>query len=278
VAVAAEPSGVDIHRLDHRPPAADAGPAPVEDRPAVTQRGDIGRRAAHIYRPDILPARQMPGPDHACCRTRQNRLDGPPHGPLRGHQGAIPLDHHQRGRNVKARERFLHRCHELAQRHNQMGIEGDGGRAADCVELAGQFMAAGDGQPGQFLDQRLHAQLVGRVAHGEVPGDRERLHLVTPGQNGRARGRLIEGRQLVAQPIMAPGQIDHIPRGQLTLEIILAHQRRVVTNQQETHRPALPFREGVRRQRGRERDQRHVDRPHRRALLLRRLEDGFDRP
>jgi len=265
MAVTAQARRVNVHRLDHRPPAADAGAPGVEDRPAVPQGRDIGGRASHIDRPDValggpnaVPLDEMPGAHRAGGRPGKDRLDGPLHRPLRAHQRTVTPNDHQRRGDAQAGQRLLDVRHQFAQREDEMGVERDGGRPPHGVELAGQLVAARHRLAGQFLDEAAHPQLMRRIAHAEVTRNGKRFHGLAAGQDRRPGRFLVQGRDFIPQPVVTAFQVHDIGGGEIVFEPPLLDQFGIVADEQQTDRAAVSFSQRVGRQRRRKSDKRHI--------------------
>ena len=220
--------GVNVHRLHHGAPPPDLSTIGVDSGATLLQLRDVGRRASHVYYPQAasrvrprVRGGQVPGSHDAGRRSRENRLDGALHGPPGPHQRAVPFDDHQRSGDAHPLQRAPDGGDELSQQRDQPRVQGHRRRPAHGVETSGQFVTTGDRHAGQFFYQSTHAQLVSRVAHAEVAGDREGLHSVAPGQDSLPRRRLIQRFDFVAGPVVAAAQVDHVGGDQLALEVVL---------------------------------------------------------
>ena len=255
VAVAAQAGGVHVDGFDHGAPAADPGSLGVEPGQAVAQHGDVGGGAAHVDHPTVAPAGQVPGADDAGGRAREDGLYGPRHGPVGLGQGAVAFDDHQRRADSLGVQGAVHGGDQLAQQRDQPGVECGSGGAAHGIELAGQLVAAGDGQAGQFLGELADSQFMGRVAHPEVPGDGEGLDLVAALEHGAAHGFFIERLGLVALAVVAAAHVHHVLGDEVAGEAAALDQGRVVADEEETDRGSLILDDGIGRQGGRQADQ-----------------------
>ncbi len=215
----------------------------------------------------LLLLRQVPGAHHAGRRPRQDRLDGPLHGPLGPHQRAIALDHHQRRGDPPLGQGVAQRVDQLAEQRHQPGVEGHGRRAPDRVEACRQLVAAGDRQPGHALDQRFGLFFVGRVAHTEIARHSKGFDAARRAGHRLAQGSHVERHRLVTANVVPTVDIDHVGGDQVAFKATLPDQLLVVADQDQAHRAALSLDDGVGRQRRRQGDQAHLGRGRRARLL-----------
>ena len=95
LAVAAEPAGADVGRLDHGLPAADKRPVGLQPRRAVLKKRDVGRGAADIGDHGGAGAGKEGGAGKAGSRPGQHRFHGARARISRFQKRPVALDHHQ---------------------------------------------------------------------------------------------------------------------------------------------------------------------------------------
>ena len=163
-------------------------------------------------------AGQVPGADDAGGRSGEDGFDRAAHCPVGLDQGAVSLDDHQGSADLLGVQGFLDGGDQFAEQGNQPGVEGGGGGPADRVELAGQFVTAGDGQAADLFDELAHAQFVGGIADSEVAGDGEGLDFVAALPDGTADRLFVEWLGFVPLAVVAAADVDDVAGGQVALE------------------------------------------------------------
>ena len=155
------------HRFHHGFPVTNAHTIAAQFRPPTADHRNISGGSTHIGNDRVADATQGTGANDAGRRAGQNRTHRLLQGCFRVDQGTIAFDHHQRRMDIPFQQDFLHREDQFMNDRHHARIERHGQRPSGRIQIAGQFVTAGDRPDGRLFNQVAKTQLVGRIAHAK---------------------------------------------------------------------------------------------------------------
>ncbi len=276
LAVAAKAGGAHRHRLDHGAETADAGALRVDLGQAVAQQRHVRCGAADVADQRILRARQPARPHDAGGGAGQDGLDRPfPHHRGRD-QRPVAAHHHQRRVDAHGLQMAFAGRNQAVDHSDQPGVQHRRQRPLRAVQLGRKLVAAGDGAAGHAADHLARGDFMGGVAGGKAGGNGKAHHLRPQFGHLRLKRGQVQRRGLGARVGVAAVQKDDRVTLQRLGQAAALHVAGVEADEDQRDAAALPLDQRIGGQRGGQRHQVDVRRPHprRRQRRIHRAADA----
>ncbi len=225
--------------------------------PAAGDHRDIGGGAAHVGDHEVLEPGEKSRAHDARRRTRQDGLDRILERHLGLHQRTVALDDHQRRIDRLLDQHSAERLDEMADLRREPRVQRGGERAARRIELRAQFVRAGHRLRRQCADDAARPQLMRRIAHREIGGDRERFDAGPVLAHRALDGGLVQRLGFLAGRGVAARNARHHAVA-VALETRALDHGLVETDHERAHGAEAVFDHGIGGERGRHGHEAHL--------------------
>ncbi len=180
----------------------------------IFQDGNIGGGAAHIENERILCPRQKCSADDAGSRSGQNGFDGFFLRLFFSHQRPVPFDNHNCGVDTSFFQGIPYGYEQFLDDRHQAGIENGGNGSFVHTQRAGEVMAANYRNTEDFPYQLLRSQFMLRIAHTQIAGNGDGVHLSAHFLDGSPGRLFVKGFLLTPLDIVTAGNCGNDRRRQ----------------------------------------------------------------